>query len=389
MMGRNKSVSNVQKDTEISNTEISKIEEKKKDISIASQWKMIWWRFKKHKLAMGAGIVLLIIYILAIFCGFFSPYTADEYNARYSLAPPQMPRLLDKEGKFHMRPFVYGYKRERSPETGRPILTIDRDKTYPIYFFSRGTSYKLLGLWETDIHLFGTKEGGVYLFGTDKLGRDMLTRVLYGARISTSIGFIGIIFSIILGILIGGFAGYIGGIVDTIIMRMIELLRSIPKIPLWMSLSAALPNHWSIIKIYLGITIILSFIGWTSLARQVRSKFMSLREEDFVMSARLIGSSQFRIIFVHMLPSFLSHIIASISLAIPGMIIGETSLSFLGLGLRPPAVSWGVLLQQAQEIRIVAFAPWLLIPGVAVIITVLAFNFLGDGIRDAADPYGN
>lgn len=269
------------------------------------------------------------------------------------------------------------------------IYELDKETKYDIRFFVRGDPYKYLGLFETDLHLIGIQEekGTMYLFGSDRKGRDMVSRTFHGTRISMSIGLVGVFVSLVLGILIGGASGYYGGVLDDIIQRLIEFLRSIPSIPLWMGLSAALPPHWPVIRIYFGITVILSLIGWTGMARVVRGRFLSLREEDFVMAAKISGSSEFRIITRHMVPSFLSHIIASITLSIPGMILSETSLSFLGLGLRPPIVSWGVLLQEAQNVQTVVLAPWLFIPGLFVIIAVLAFNFMGDGLRDAADPY--
>jgi peptide/nickel transport system permease protein len=257
----------------------------------------------------------------------------------------------------------------------------------PLRFFVRGDPYRFWGLFETDVHLFGFAGGRVFLFGTDELGRDLLSRTIYGSRISLSIGLVGIAMSFFLGIIIGGISGYVGGVVDVVIQRLIEFIRSVPTLPLWMALSAALPPHWPIPRVYFAIVIILSLVGWTGLARVVRGKFMSVREEDFVMIAQLHGASQGRIIFKHLLPSFYSHIIASLTLSVPGMILGETSLSFIGLGMQAPAISWGVLLKESQSIRVLATAPWLLIPGALVIVTILAFNFAGDGLRDAADPY--
>lgn len=356
------------------------------EISMSSQWELIWKRFRKHKLAMFAVGVLVVIYTLSIFCGFFSPYDPHNYDKGYMNAPPQRIRFFD-DGEFNLRPFVYGYKSTRDPVTFRETFTTDKSKKYPIQFFYHGDTYEFLGFWETDLHLFGVEEGKIFIMGADPLGRDLFSRILYGARISTSIGFVGVFLSFTLGITLGGISGYYGGWVDMAIQRSIEFLKSIPNIPLWMGLGAALPSDWGVIQIYFAITLILSLKGWTGMAREVRSKFMSLKEEDFVMSAELIGASKFRIIIHHMLPSFLSHIIASLSLAIPKMILGETSLSFLGLGIRPPAISWGALLQNAQKVRVISMAPWLLLPGLFVIITVLAFNFLGDGLRDAADPY--
>jgi peptide/nickel transport system permease protein len=351
----------------------------------ASQWQLVWWRFRKHKLAIVGGIVLAFIYLGGIFCEFLSPYDPRRYDLKYPYAPPQGIHIF-KDGKL-VRPSVYGYTTTRDPKTLRMIHEKDTTKSYPIRFFVKGDPYKFWNLWEMDLHLIGVEEGMVFLLGTDRMGRDMLSRILYGARISTSVGLIGVFVSFVLGIIIGGVSGYYSGTIDNFVQRAIELIRSIPTIPLWMALSAALPPYWSPLRIYFAITIILSLTGWTGLARVVRSNFLSLREEDFVVAARLSGASERRIILRHMLPSFMSHVIASITLAVPVMILGETALSFLGLGLRPPVISWGVLLQEAQNLSVVALYAWLLFPAVFVIITVLCFNFLGDGLRDAADPY--
>uniref|UniRef100_A0A7C3RLK5 ABC transporter permease n=1 Tax=Dictyoglomus thermophilum TaxID=14 RepID=A0A7C3RLK5_DICTH len=361
--------------------------EKEEKIYVASQWKLMWWRFKRNKLAILGGIILIIFYIIAVFCEFFAPSDPYKYDVRYVLAPPQKIHFIDETG-FHLRPFVYAYKMEVDPNTLKRIYTEDKSKKYPIKFFVRGHEYKVLGLFKSNIHLFGVEgDGHIFLFGTDSLGRDVFSRVIYGTRISTTVGLVGIFLSFIFGIVIGGISGYFGGPFDLLIQRVIEILRSIPTLPLWMALSAAVPANWSPVKVYFAISIILSFIGWTGLAREVRSKFLSLREEDFVTAAKLAGASERRVIFRHLLPSFLSHIIASLTLSIPSMIIGETSLSFLGLGIRPPALSWGVLIQDAQNFRTVALAPWLLLPVLFVILVVLSFNFVGDGLRDAADPY--
>ncbi|HOJ92501.1 MAG TPA: ABC transporter permease [Dictyoglomaceae bacterium] len=374
----------LEKREEISEEILSEKEEK---IYVASQWKLMWWRFRRNKLAILGGIILIIFYIIAAFCEFFAPYNPHQYDVRYVLAPPQDVRFIDETG-FHLRPFVYSYQMEINPVTLQRIYKEDKSKKYPIKFFVRGHEYKLLGLFKTNIHLFGVEEGGhIFLFGTDSMGRDVFSRVIYGTRISMTVGLVGIFLSFIFGIVIGGISGYYGGPFDLLIQRIIEIIRSIPTLPLWMALSAAVPANWSPVKVYFAISIILSFIGWTGLAREVRSKFLSLREEDFVTAAKLAGASERRIIFRHMLPSFLSHIIASLTLSIPSMIIGETSLSFLGLGIRPPAISWGVLIQDAQNFRTVALAPWLLLPVVFIIVVVLSFNFVGDGLRDAADPY--
>ncbi len=365
---------------------------KKKDISaeesfyIASQWQLMRRKFLKHKLAILGASILSIFYLVAIFCGFFSTHNIWNRYPKYIYSQPQRIHFFDEEG-FHLRPFVYGWKVTRDAKSLARIFTEDKAKKHPIYFFVRGDEYKFWNLFPTDIHFLGVKEGTLFLFGTDKLGRDLFSRNIYAARISLSIGLVGVTLAFILGCILGGVSGYFAGVADTIIQRVIEFLISIPTIPLWMGLAAALPPHWSAIKVYFGITIILSIVGWCGLARVVRGKLLELREEDFVMAAKISGASEQRIITRHLLPSFLSYLIVSLTLAVPYMILGETSLSFLGLGLRPPAVSWGTLMSDAQNIRTIILHLWLLIPGLFVIITVLAFNFLGDGLRDAADPY--
>lgn len=353
---------------------------------VASQWELIWRKFKKHKLALFGGTILIILYLTAILCEFFSPYNIYKRYPKYIYCPPQRIHFFDEEG-FHLRPFVYGLKGHTDPETLRRKYTIDKTKKYPLYFFIHGEEYKLWNLFSGDIHFFGVKDGVMFLFGTDKLGRDIFSRNLYASRISLSIGLVGVAISFVLGCALGGVSGYYGGVADTIIQRIIEFLISIPTIPLWMALSAALPPRWPPIKVYFGITIILSIVGWSGLARVVRGKLLELREEDFVMAARISGTGETRIIARHLLPSFASYLIVNLTLRIPWMILGETSLSFLGLGIRPPAVSWGALLKDGQNIRTIAQSPWLLIPGFFVIVTVLAFSFVGDGLRDAADPY--
>jgi peptide/nickel transport system permease protein len=360
-------------------------------IAIATPRQLMWWKFRKHRVAVFSTIVLIIMYLLSIFAGFVSPYDPNTFNASYKYVPPMVLGLVDGEGNFTFRPGAYGIIQERDPETLRITYETDYSTWYPIHFFVKGEPYTIFGFVESDIHLFGLGEEAeglpIFVMGSDRLGRDMLSRVTYGSQVSLSIGIVSVFLSLILGIVLGGMSGYYGGFIDNVIQRIIEFIRSVPSLPLWMALSAALPPELPIEQRYFGITIILSVIGWTSLGRQVRGRFLALRTDDFVLSARLSGASDMRIIVRHMIPSFTSHIIASLTLSIPGIILAETSLSFLGLGLRQPAISWGVLLQEAQNIRTVALFPWLLLPGLSVIVAVLAFNFLGDGLRDAADPF--
>jgi len=353
---------------------------------LASQWRMMWLRFKKHRVAVAAAVVLAIMYTAILFVEFLAPYNVHSRNVDYIFAPPQRVHLFDK-GTF-IGPFVYAYDYRLDMETLKRIYTPNPDKPQKLRFFCKGDGYSFWGLFDADIHLVCPPNGGtLFVAGSDRLGRDMFSRILYGMRISLTIGLIGVSVSFVLGMLFGGLAGYYGGWVDDVVQRAIEILRSIPHLPLWLALAAILPVTWSPLLIYFGITIILGLIDWTGLARAVRSRLLSLREEDFCVAAELMGARPTRIIFRHLMPSFMSHLIASATLAIPGMILGETALSFLGLGIRPPIVSWGVLLNDAQNIQVVALYPWLMLPMVPVIIVVLAFNFMGDGLRDAADPY--
>ncbi len=356
-------------------------------VYVASQVQLMWWKFRKHRMATISSIFVITMYLVAIFADFVAPYDPNETDTKYLYVPPRGIHFFGPNG-FSLRPFVYGLKLHVDEETYRKTYTDDKSVQYPIRFFVHGSPYKMWGLIESDIHLFCLEEGkGVFLLGTDKLGQDVFSRVVFGSRVSLSIGLVGIAISLLLGVGIGGASGYYGGVVDLIVQRVIEFIRSVPTTPLWMALSAALPPDLPPLARYFGITIILSLIGWTGLARVVRGRFLALREQDFVMAAKLAGASEWRVIMRHMVPSFMSYLIASVTLAIPGMIISETSLSFLGLGLRPPVVSWGVMLRDAQKLRVVAQAPWLMLPGAFVVVTVLAFNFVGDGLRDAVDPY--
>jgi peptide/nickel transport system permease protein len=355
-------------------------------IYMASQWRMMWIRFKRHKLAVWSGALLAVIYFSVLISEMVAPYNMHSRNTDHIYAPPQTVRIFH-EGELRA-PFTYAIKYTLNMDNLKREYTEDRTRVTPLRFLCLGDEYQYWGLIPMRFHLICPPKGGtLFLLGTDRLGRDMFSRIVMGTRISLTVGLIGITISFFLGMLIGGLAGYYGGWVDNITQRTIEVIRSFPELPLWMALSAALPVTWSPILIYFGITIILGLLDWTGLARAVRSKLLSVREEDFVSAARLMGAKPGRIIWRHMMPSFMSHLIASATLSVPAMILGETALSFLGLGLRPPITSWGVLLAEAQNINVVALYPWLMLPVVPVIIVILAFNFLGDGLRDAADPY--
>lgn len=361
-----------------------------KDIAVAGQWRLFWLKFKKHKIALFSLVVIVFMYLVAAFAAFIAPMDPNATNARFTYAPPQLISLMH-DGAF--QPHVDQLKMTLNTESMRREFTPDPAKPLSVSFFVKAQQpYNLFGFIPMETKLFGLTDpkpgDSLYIFGADRLGRDIFSRVVHGAQISLSIGLVGVFMSLILGVTIGGISGFFGGWIDLIIQRAIELLRSIPTIPLWMGLAAAIPVGWPPLRTYFIITLIVSLIGWTSLAREVRGKFLSLRNEDFVIAARLDGMSEFRIIFSHLVPSFMSHIIATLTLAIPSMILAETALSFLGVGLQPPTISWGVLLQEAQNIRAVAQAPWLLFtPAAAIVISVLSLNFLGDGLRDAADPY--
>ena len=358
-------------------------------IYVASQWKLIWIRFRKHRIALVSVAVLSLFYLVVLFPEFLAIHDPLKVDSKRVFVGPQRVHLFD--GFTPTRPYVDGLTVTRNTTTMRLEYEIDPAVRHRIRFFVRGHEYKPWRLFRTDRHLMGVDnaEGmrDFHILGTDRLGRDMWSRIMYGTRISMSIGLVGVTISLVLGILLGGLSGYFGGLVDLLIQRLVEFIRSIPTIPLWLALAAAVPQDWSILRVYFAITIIISFIGWTRLAREVRGRFLTLREEDFVVAARLYGTGPLRIILRHMVPSFISHIIATTTLAIPAIIIAETALSFLGLGMRQPAISWGVLLKEGQNIQSVALAPWVLFPGVLVVVAILAFNFLGDGLRDAADPY--
>lgn len=355
---------------------------------MASQSQLIMRKFKKHKLAMVGLVILLLLYFVAIFCEFFAPQDMAKRDTEKLFVPPTQIHFVDAEGNFSLQPFVYGLKMEEDPETWAKVYVEDTSVKHPLKLFVKGDEYKLLGFIPADRHFIGTEEEGTFfLFGTDGSGRDLFSRILHAMRISLLTGLVGVFFTFILGCVFGGISGYYGGKIDTIIQRVIEFLMSMPSIPLWMALAAAFPKTWSGLQVYFAITIILSLIGWCGLARVVRGKFLELREEDFIMAAKVSGASNGYIIRKHLLPSFTSYLIVNVTMAIPGMILGETSLSFLGIGLRAPIVSLGVLLKDAQNVSTIALQPWLLIPGIFIIVTVLAFNFVGDGLRDAADPY--
>lgn len=352
----------------------------------ASQLRLMWWKFKRHKVALWSAIFLAVLYFTILICEFVAPYNLHTRNVDFIYAPPQQVRLFDN-GSF-VGPFVYGRTMTLDMDTLKRDYADDLTKVQKLRFFCSGDRYKFWGVVPGSFHFVCPAQGGeFFLLGTDRLGRDVLSRIIYGARISLTIGLLGVAFSFVLGIVIGGLAGYHGGVFDLVVQRIIEVLQSLPSIPLWMALAAIMPVTWSPIVIYFGITLILGLLDWTGLARAVRSKLLSLREEDYVLAAQLMGAKSSRIIGRHLVPGFMSHLIASATIAIPGMILGETALSFLGLGLRPPITSWGILLTEARSVNVIAFYPWLLYPMIPVILVILAFNFMGDGLRDAADPY--
>jgi peptide/nickel transport system permease protein len=360
-------------------------------LAVATQWQLVWWAFKRHHLAMAGLVVTAFLYVIAVAPGFFAVNDPSQQNARAAYYPPQLIHFIDAaaDGSISVRPYIHPYTLKRDPQTLAAVYSEDMTRKSYVRFFGEGYEYRLFGVLRTTTHLIASenKNQPIFLLGADRLGRCVYSRIMQGAQISLSVGLIGVLLSLTIGILLGGISGYYGGKIDFAVQRVIEFVLSLPSIPIWLALSAALPQDWPATLNYFMITLILSLTGWAQLARVVRGRFLSLRTEEFVTAARLDGASEGRVIFRHMLPSFASHIIASITLAIPAMILAETSLSFLGLGLQPPTISWGVLLREAQNIRSIATAPWLFAPGAAVVIAVIALNFLGDGLRDAADPY--
>jgi peptide/nickel transport system permease protein len=352
----------------------------------ATQWQLVWWRFQRHKVALTGGAVLVFMAMIGTFAGFIAPYAGVTRNTEYLLGPPQLPRFWNEDG-FSLRPFVPGVSTARDPVTLRMVPTIDTSVRRYIHFFVPGDRYRLLGVFGTDLHLFGVEDGTIHLFGTDDLGRDLFSRTLFATGTSLSIGILGVLIAFVLALIIGGIAGYFGGWPDYGIQRLTEIVRVVPVIPLYMGLAAAFPKEWSTQQVYFAMTLILGLVGWPTLARRIRSQLLTLRHEDYVVAARLSGSTAARIISRHLLPAFTSYIIVDLVISFPYMILSETALSFVGLGLRPPDMSWGILLQDAQNIRAIEQAPWLFLPAIFVVTAVLAFTILGDGVRDAADPY--
>ncbi|MFT4727898.1 MAG: peptide/nickel transport system permease protein [Granulosicoccus sp.] len=355
-------------------------------VANASQKRLMWWYFRQHRVAVFSGVIIIAMYLAILICEFLAPYNLHTRDTEFIYAPPASVHFF-RDGEL-VRPYTYGQKMTLDMTNLRRTYSDIPGDVQPLRFFCRGDSYKFWNIFDSNVHLICPAEGGqLFLFGTDRLGRDVLSRTIYGARVSLTIGILGVTMSFILGIVIGGIAGYRGGLFDMIVQRITEVLQSIPSIPLWMALATIIPLTWSPLLVYVGITVILGLLDWTGLARAVRSKLLSLREEDYVVAAQLLGAGGGRVIRKHMVPGFMSHLIASATLTVPGMILGETALSFLGIGLRPPITSWGILLTEAQSISIIALYPWLLLPVLPVIIVILAFNFLGDGLRDSADPY--
>lgn len=373
--------------------EVPKITKKQKEEQISQNyWALVWWKFKKNKLAVVGGIIVALFYLIClVFAEFFAPYLLDN-KTDYLQARPQVLRFVDSEGNFSVRPFVYGLEEQIDMELRRRFYTENPEQKYYLHFLVKGGEYKLLGFIPASLHLFGidpeVPDAHMFLFGTDRLGRDVLSRVIYGGRLSLWIGLLGQVFTLVLGVTLGAISGYYGGVTDIVVQRLTEFVAAFPDIPLFIALAAAIPVSWTPEMIYFMLTLILVFIRWGGLARQVRGLILSIREREYVLAAKSSGATDRRIMFKHLIPGTLSHVIVIATLMIPGMILSETALSWLGLGLRPPLTSWGVLLQEVSNVRTIRFAPWLLIPVPFVIFAILAFNMLGDGLRDAMDPYG-
>ncbi|MBE1284045.1 MAG: ABC transporter permease subunit [Rhodobacteraceae bacterium] len=376
--------------TDVTPEHLSSDESKRLKYYSASQWTLIWWRFRRHKAAMVATLILGLMALSGIFAEFVAPYGTTTRDTSYLDGAPQIPKFCDQNG-CSLQPFIHGATTKRDPVTLRAISVPDPDKRVYVQFFSKGEPVKVLGFIPTDRHLFGLSDptAKLHLWGTDDLGRDVFSRTVYATRVSLSIGVIGVMISFLLALIIGGIAGYAGGWIDNVIQRVTEVIRVVPIIPLYMGLAAAMPKEWSTTQVYFAMTLILGLFGWPTLARRIRSQLLSIRNEDYVVAARLAGARPTRIISRHMLPSFTSFIIVDLVISFPYMILSETALSFVGLGLRPPTVSWGVLLQQAQSVRVIEQTPWLFIPAIFVVVAVLAFTVIGDGLRDAADPYSD
>ena len=357
---------------------------------VISVRRLMWLRFKRNRLALIGCVVLILMYLAAIFAGFIGPYGLRETHAQFAASPPILPRFVDEAGNFSFRPFVYAFESKVDPKTFKRVQTANTETKHYLRFFAKGSPYTIMGVIETDIHLFGVDAPAkVFLLGTDKQGRDLFSRVFYGAQVSLTIGLVGVALTLIIGSLVGIAGGYFGGIFDDITQRIIEVLISFPQIPLWLALAALVPPTTTSAQRFFAISIVLSLVNWGGLARQVRGMVYALREEDYVMAARYASASDWRIISRHLLPNTMSHVLVIATISIPGMILGETALSFLGLGIQPPMTSWGLLLNEAQHTRVLIQQPWLLTPAVFVVATIISFNFLGDGLRDAADPFAN
>lgn len=360
------------------------------EIDVISVRRLMWLRFKRNRLALIGSVVLVFMYLAAVFAGFIGPYGLRETHEKFPASPPLLPRFVDEEGNFSFRPFVYAMESKVDPATFKRVQTPNTDVKHYLHFFARGTPYTILGFIESDLHLFHVDEPAkVFLLGTDKQGRDLFSRIFFGAQVSLTVGLVGVSLSLIFGTLIGIAGGYFGGLFDNVTQRMIEVLISFPQIPLWLALAALIPPTWSSVQRFFAISIVLSLVNWGGLSRQVRGMVYALREEDYVIAARYASASDWRIITRHLLPNTLSHILVIATISIPAMILGETALSFLGLGIQPPMTSWGLLLNQAQHTRVLIQQPWLLTPALFVVASIISFNFLGDGLRDAADPFAN